>query len=57
MLALEVWLNSNYQPDPLAGLCEVLEEMGGHNVLETLSFEILVDDHETENFIGSAFQK
>jgi hypothetical protein len=31
-------------PLPLAGLCEELEAMAGHNMLEALSFEVHVDD-------------
>ena len=42
---------------PLSGLCEELETMAGHNMLESLSFEIKVDSHETEDFIGSVIQK
>ena len=41
---------------PLGGICEVLEAMAGHNVLEALSFEVNVDGHETENFVGSIIQ-
>ena len=41
----------------LAGLCEELEAMTGHNVLEALSFEFHVDGNETEEFIGSIIQK
>ena len=42
---------------PLAGLCEELEAMTGHNMLEALSFEIRVDGHETEDYIGSIIQR
>ena len=42
---------------PLSGVCEELEAMAGHNMLESLSFEINVDGHETEDFIGSVIQK
>ena len=38
---------------PLAGLCEELEAMAGHTILEALSFEVLVDSYETEESIGS----
>ena len=41
---------------PLTGLCEELEAMAGHNMLEALSFEVDVDGHETEDFIGSIIQ-
>ena len=58
---MKVWFYFNDRPDPLAGLCEVLEEMAGHNVLEALSLEVVVSGDpgqgETEDFIGSAFQK
>ena len=40
----------------LAGLCEELEAMAGHNVLEALSFGVHVKYHETEDFIGSKIQ-
>ena len=36
----------------LAGLCEELEAMAGHNMLEALSFKVDVDGYETEKFIG-----
>ena len=42
---------------PLAGVYEEMEAMAGHNMLETLSFEVKVDGHETEDFIGSVIQK
>ena len=38
-------------------LCEELEAMAGHNILESLSFEVVIDDLETEDFIGSILQK
>ena len=41
---------------PLAGLCEELEAMAGHNMLEALSFEVEVGGYETEHFIGSIIQ-
>ena len=37
----------------LAGLCEELKAMAGHNMLEALSFEVDVDGDETDNFVGS----
>ena len=43
-------------PSP-AGLCEELEAMAGHNMLEALSFEFQVNGHETEGFIGRMIQK
>jgi hypothetical protein len=53
-LDLRVFL---YDDLPLAGLCDELEAMAGHNVLEALSFEVLVDSDETEDSIGSIIQK
>ena len=46
----------NPYPLPLAGLCEGLEAMAGHNTLEALSFEVHVDEDETEDSIGSELQ-
>ena len=43
-------------PLPLSGLCEGLEAMAGHNTLEALSFEVFVDQDETEDSIGSEVQ-
>ena len=43
-------------PSP-GGLCEELEAMAGHFMVETLSFEFKVDGYETEEFIGSIIQK
>ena len=43
---------------PLAGLCEELEAMAGHNMLEALSIKVHIGDNtETEDFIGSIIQK
>jgi len=42
---------------PLAGLCEELEAMAGLNILEALSFEIHVGDHEREDSIVSEVQR
>jgi hypothetical protein len=42
---------------PLAGICEELEAMAGHNMLEALSFYVRVNGHEPEDFIGSRIQK
>ena len=39
------------------GLCEELEALAGHNMLEALSFAFQVDGNETENFIGSSMQE
>ena len=45
---------------PLEGLCEELEAMAGHNILEALCLEVLVHasvyDHEDEEFIGPIIQ-
>jgi hypothetical protein len=41
---------------PLAGLCEELDTIAGYNMLEALSFEVNVDGHETEIFVGSYIQ-
>ena len=38
---------------PLGGLCEELEVMEGHNMLEALSFQVNVDGYESTDFIGS----
>ena len=46
----------NCLPLPLAGLSEGLETIAGHNMLESLSFDILVDGHEREDVIGSDVQ-
>ena len=40
-------------PLPLSGLCNKLEAIVGHNIMEALSFEIDVDGHETAIFVGS----
>jgi hypothetical protein len=42
---------------PLGGLCEELEAMAGHNVLEALSVHVEVDGPEEEDLIGSIFRK
>jgi len=47
----------NCSPLPLAGLCEGLETIAGHNMLESLSFDVLVDEHETEDSVGSEVQR
>ena len=43
-------------PLPLAGLSEGLETIAGRNMLESLTFDILVDEHETEDTVGSDVQ-
>ena len=47
----------HYRLPPLSGLCEELEAMAGHNALETLSFEVLVDSHDTFDSIGYTIQQ
>ena len=44
-------------PLVLVGLCEELEAMAGHNVLEALSLEVQICGYETEEFIGFIIQK
>ena len=45
---------------PFEGLCEELEAMAGHNMLEAMSFEVYHDptisDEDAEDLIGSAFK-
>jgi hypothetical protein len=41
----------------LAGLCEELEAMAGHNMLEALSFQVGINCDGTEDSIGSIIQK
>ena len=48
---------SVYNDLPLAGICEGLEAIAGHNMLESLSFEVLVDEDESEDFVGSEVQE
>ena len=57
VLDLTVYLYDDSVPLRLAGLCEELEAMEGHYMLESLSFEIQVDGHETEDLVGSTIQK
>ena len=57
ILDLAIPLHKETAPQPLAGLCEELEAMAGHNnKLEALFLEILIDAQKTENFVGSIFQ-
>ena len=56
VLGLKVVLFHDLPSLPTAGLYEELEAMAGHNMLETLSFEVQVDDRETDVFIGPLFQ-
>ena len=55
-LIYETYYNSF--PQPLEGVCEGLEVLAGHDMLETLSFEIEVfaDYEETVDSIGSLIQ-
>ena len=46
-----------YGLPPLAGLCEELEAMAGHNTLEVLSFEVLVNSYSTFDSVGSTIQE
>ena len=48
-----------YRVSPLAGLYEELEAMAarGHNTLEVLSFEVLVESYYKEDSVGSTIQK
>jgi hypothetical protein len=55
VLDLTVILHS--VPLALVGLCEELEAMAGHNMLEALSFEVQVDDDMAEYLIGFIIQK
>ena len=41
----------------LGGICEELEVFAGHNLLEALSFKVLVDWRTSDKFIGSTIQK
>ena len=41
---------------PFRGLCEELEAMAGHNMLESLSLEVNVNRYETADVIGSMIQ-
>ena len=41
----------------LEGICEELEALAGHNMLEALSFVLHVGVNDTEDFIGSIIQK
>ena len=60
VLRLSVDLH-NREPVPLGGrlggLCEELEALAGHNMLEALSFALTVDGNETEDSIGYVMQK
>ena len=57
VLDLTVSIYNNSAHLPLAWLCEELEAMAGHYVLEALSIEVRVDSDETEGLIGSIMHK
>ena len=59
VLDLTVYLYQSYHNPPLAGLCEELEAIAGHNMLEALSFEVLVYDFRvySQDSVRSAIQK
>jgi hypothetical protein len=42
---------------PLLGLCDKLEAMAGHEMLEELSFEVVLNSLETADFIGYIVQE
>ena len=46
-----------YRLPPLSGLCGELEAMAGHNALEALFFEVLVDSHHTFDSVGYTIQQ
>ena len=43
-------------PLSLGRLCDKLEVMAGHNILEALFFEVNVDGYGAEKFVGSIIQ-
>ena len=47
VLNLTVSLYSDSYPLPLARLCNELEAMAGHNILEALSLKVHLEGHET----------
>ena len=57
VLDLTVPIYSKPGVPPLAGLCEELEVMAGHNTLEALFFEVLLSCYHTEDFVGSTIQE
>ena len=54
---LDLSLSLNSSVSLLAGVCEELEVMAGHNMLEALTFDVYVYDHNLEHFIGPIIQK
>ena len=58
LLGLEVPLYRVFPPrQPLVELCVELETMAGRDMLEALSFEVVLFSLETEDFIGSIIQE
>jgi hypothetical protein len=57
VLELTVPLHDTWSSVFLGGLCEELEALAGHNMLEALSLKVHVDGLETEDFIGFIIQK
>ena len=58
VLSLSVPTGNDSAPLPaLAGLCEELEAMAGHYMLEALFIEFVLEHKETADSIGSKFQK
>jgi hypothetical protein len=56
-LTVSLYDNSFFPvPLTLAGLCEELEAMTGHNMLEALFLEVRVGGYRTEVFVGSIIQ-
>jgi len=53
---LDLTLPIHSMPPP-SGLCEELEAMAGHNVLESMTFAVEVEGHETVDYIGSMIEK
>ena len=54
---LELSMTLYHDDDPpLGGLCDELEAMAGHNVLEVLAFQLNIVNHETADFIGSRIE-
>jgi hypothetical protein len=56
VLNLSISLYSIEANLPLGGLCEELEAMAGHNMLEALSCEVCVFPSQTKDIIGSVIQ-
>jgi len=56
VIDMSISFYDNLDLPPLTVLCEELEEMAGHNSLETLSFKIQLGGDETEDSVGSAVQ-